>query len=266
MKTVPSSIRFPDVEEEILEYWKTQNTFQKSLDKNRGKDPYIFYDGPPFATGMPHYGHILTSYIKDTIPRYFTMKGRFVDRRWGWDCHGLPIEYEIEKKLNISGKAAIEAFGIDKFNKECSDIVLKYADDWCAIIDRIGRWVDFDRKYQTMDLDYMESVLWMFKQLHQKSLIYESLKVVAYCNRCQTPLSNFETGLDDSYRIKDDPSVTVAFVDKEDSDISYLAWTTTPWTLPSNLALAVHPEIDYCLIESGKWGKVRGCQRLGHQP
>ncbi|MBT3177939.1 isoleucine--tRNA ligase [Desulfobacula sp.] len=256
MKTIPSSVRFPDVEEEILEYWKTQGTFQKSLDKNRGNDPYIFYDGPPFATGMPHYGHILTSYIKDTIPRYFTMKGRFVDRRWGWDCHGLPIEYEIEKKLNISGKAAIEAFGIDRFNKECSDIVLKYADDWCAIIDRIGRWVDFDRKYQTMDLDYMESVLWIFKLLHQKGLIYESLKVVAYCNRCQTPLSNFETGLDDSYRIKDDPSVTVAFVDKKNSDISYLAWTTTPWTLPSNLSLAVHPDIDYCLIESGKWGKV----------
>ena len=184
------------------------------------------------------------------------MKGRFVDRRWGWDCHGLPIEYEIEKKLNISGKAAIEAFGIDRFNKECSDIVLKYADDWCVIIDRIGRWVDFDRKYQTMDLDYMESVLWIFKQLHQKGLIYESLKVVAYCNRCQTPLSNFETGLDDSYRIKDDPSVTVAFAGKEDSDISYLAWTTTPWTLPSNLSLAVHPDIEYCLIESEKWGKV----------
>ena len=256
MKPVPSSVNFPEVEKEILAYWKRGDTFQKSLDKNRGKDPYIFYDGPPFATGMPHYGHILTSYIKDTIPRYFTMKGRFVDRRWGWDCHGLPIEYEIEKKLNISGKAAIEAFGIDRFNRECSDIVLKYADDWCAVIDRIGRWVDFDRKYQTMDLDYMESVLWVFKQLHQKGLIYESLKVVAYCNRCQTPLSNFETGLDDSYRIKDDPSVTVAFSDKTDGDISYLAWTTTPWTLPSNLALAVHPEIEYCLVESKNQGKV----------
>jgi len=256
MKSVPASVSFPQIEQEILEYWQTQDIFQQSLDKNRDKEPYIFYDGPPFATGMPHYGHILTSYIKDTIPRYFTMQGRFVDRRWGWDCHGLPIEYEIEKKLGISGKAAIEAYGIDKFNKACSDIVLKYADNWVAIIDRIGRWVDFDRKYQTMDLDFMESVMWVFKDLYDKGLVYESLKVVAYCNRCQTPLSNFETGLDDSYRDRDDPSVTVTFNDKENPDISYLAWTTTPWTLPSNLALAVNPEIDYCLVKTEEWGKV----------
>ncbi len=256
MKSVPASVRFPTIEHEILDYWQTQNIFQKSLDKNRDKEPYIFYDGPPFATGMPHYGHILTSYIKDTIPRYFTMQGRFVDRRWGWDCHGLPIEYEIEKKLGISGKAAIEAYGIDKFNKACGDIVLKYADNWVSIIDRIGRWVDFDRRYQTMDLDFMESVMWVFKDLYEKGLIYESLKVVAYCNRCQTPLSNFETGLDDSYRDRDDPSVTVTFKDKENPEISYLAWTTTPWTLPSNLALAVNPDIDYCLLQTEKWGKV----------
>jgi isoleucyl-tRNA synthetase len=217
MKPVPASVRFPQIEQEILEYWQKQDIFQKSLDNTRDKEPYIFYDGPPFATGMPHYGHILTSYIKDTIPRYFTMQGRFVDRRWGWDCHGLPIEYEIEKKLGISGKAAIEEYGIDKFNKACSDIVLKYADDWVSIIDRIGRWVDFERKYQTMDLDFMESVMWVFKDLYEKGLIYESLKVVAYCNRCQTPLSNFETGLDDSYRDRDDPSVTVMFKDKDRS-------------------------------------------------
>jgi isoleucyl-tRNA synthetase len=256
MKPVPASIRFPKIENEILEYWQTHDIFQKSLDKNRESKPYIFYDGPPFATGMPHYGHILTSYIKDTIPRYFTMRGRFVDRRWGWDCHGLPIEYEIEKKLGISGKAAIEDYGIDKFNKACSDIVLKYADDWVSIIERIGRWVDFERKYQTMDLDFMESVMWVFKDLYEKGLIYESLKVVAYCNRCQTPLSNFETGLDDSYRDKDDPSVTVTFKDKENQDISYLAWTTTPWTLPSNQALAVNPDIDYCVVKTEKWGKL----------
>jgi len=256
MKSVPSSIRFPEMEEEILAYWKANHTFQQSLEKNRNKKAYIFYDGPPFATGMPHYGHILTSYIKDTIPRYFTMKGMFVDRRWGWDCHGLPIEYEIEKTLGISGKKAIESYGIDRFNQACSDIVLKYADDWKSIVDKIGRWVDFDRQYRTMDADYMESVMWVFKTLYDKGLIYESLKVVPYCNRCQTPLSNFETGLDDSYRMKDDPSVTVAFMDREDTDISYLAWTTTPWTLPSNLALAVNPDIIYCLVETASWGKT----------
>jgi isoleucyl-tRNA synthetase len=244
------------MEEEILEYWKDKNTFQLSLEKNRDKQTYIFYDGPPFATGMPHYGHILTSYIKDTIPRYFTMKGRFVDRRWGWDCHGLPIEYEIEKKLGISGKKAIEAHGIDRFNQACSDIVLTYADDWEAIIDRIGRWLDFGRQYRTMDADYMESVMWVFKTLYDRDLVYESLKVVPYCNRCQTPLSNFETGLDDSYRMRDDPSVTVVFRDRETPEVSYLAWTTTPWTLPSNLALAVNPEMMYCLLDTKAWGKT----------
>ncbi len=256
MKAVPSSVSFPKLENEILDFWKTRDVFQKSLNKNRGKDPYIFYDGPPFATGLPHYGHILTSYIKDTIPRYFTMRGRFVDRTWGWDCHGLPVEYEVEKKLAISGKAAIEAFGIDRFNQACSDIVLRYADEWITVIDRIGRWVDFKRQYRTMDLNYMESVMWIFNQLYKKGLIYESLKVVAYCNRCQTPLSNFETGLDDAYRVKEDPAVTIKFSDREDPSIHYLAWTTTPWTLPSNLALAVHPDVDYCLLETASAEKV----------
>ena len=256
MKPVPSSILFPEMEEKILKYWKEEGVFERSIVKNKGKKPYIFYDGPPFATGMPHYGHILTSYIKDTIPRYFTMKGLYVDRRWGWDCHGLPIEYEIEKKLGISGKKAIEDYGIDLFNKACSDIVLKYADNWETVIDRIGRWVDFSRQYRTMDLSYMESVMWVFKNLYDKKLIYESLKVVPYCNRCQTPLSNFETGLDDSYRMKDDPSVTVLLRDNEETGIFYMTWTTTPWTLPSNLALAVNPELRYCLVETESWGKV----------
>lgn len=256
MTPVPSSVSFPGMEEEVLKYWEEKDIFKKSLEKNRSKTPYIFYDGPPFATGMPHYGHILTSYIKDTIPRYFTMRGRFVDRRWGWDCHGLPIEYEIEKKLGISGKKAIETHGIDRFNRACADIVLKYADNWEDVIHRIGRWVDFDRQYRTMDMSYMESVMWVFKTLYDKGLIYESLKVIPYCNRCQTPLSNFETGLDDSYRQKDDPAVTVAFRDSEDPGISYLAWTTTPWTLPANLALAMNPDLDYCLVETKDFGKV----------
>ncbi|MGD9158037.1 MAG: class I tRNA ligase family protein, partial [Desulfobacteraceae bacterium] len=256
MKPVPSSVFFPGMEEEILKYWKEEGIFNQSLEKNKGKESYIFYDGPPFATGTPHYGHILTSYIKDTIPRYFTMKGLFVDRRWGWDCHGLPIEYEIEKKLNISGKKAIEDFGIDRFNKACADIVFKYAKTWEEVIERIGRWVDFSRQYRTMDLSYMESVMWVFKTLYDKGLIYESLKVVPYCNRCQTPLSNFETGLDDAYRMRDDPAIVAAFRDTQDSSISYLAWTTTPWTLPSNLALAVNPELWYCIVETDAWGKV----------
>ncbi len=251
IKSVPSSIKFPKMEEEILHFWKENDIFKKSLDKTRKSEPYIFYDGPPFATGLPHYGHILTSYIKDTIPRYFTMKGRFVDRTWGWDCHGLPVEYEIEKALKISGKTQIEKYGIDNFNKACRDIVLKYANDWIEVIDRIGRWVDFDRQYKTMDLNYMESVLWVFSELYKKGLVYESLKVVAYCNRCQTPLSNFETGLDDSYREKEDPAITVRFSDADDSQISYLAWTTTPWTLPGNLALAVNTEITYSLVKLG---------------
>ena len=256
MAPVPSSVSFPKLEEEILNFWKENRIFEKSLEKTKDKPPYIFYDGPPFATGMPHYGHILTSYIKDTIPRFFTMQGRFVDRRWGWDCHGLPIEYEIEKKLGISGKQAIEAYGIDQFNRACAQIVLKYADSWKKVIDRIGRWVDFSRQYRTMDLSYMESVMWVFKTLYDKGLIYESLKVVPYCNRCQTPLSNFETGLDDAYRLRDDPAVTVAFKDSTDPELFYLAWTTTPWTLPSNLALAVNPDLDYCLVEKENSGKL----------
>ena len=256
MQPVPSSVSFPEMEEKILKFWKEEEIFKQSLEKNQGKPAYIFYDGPPFATGMPHYGHILTSYIKDTIPRYFTMKGQFVDRRWGWDCHGLPIEYEIEKKLGISGKQAIERYGIDRFNKACSNIVLKYADDWEAVVHRIGRWVDFGRQYRTMDLPYMESVMWVFKTLYDRGLIYESLKVVPYCNRCQTPLSNFETGLDDAFRMRDDPAVTVAFQDREDPERHYLAWTTTPWTLPSNLALAVNPDLWYCLVAAEPWGKI----------
>ncbi len=249
MKSVPSSTNFPKLEEQILHYWKKNSIFKKSLKKNQGAAPYIFYDGPPFATGLPHYGHILTSYIKDTIPRYFTMKGMFVDRRWGWDCHGLPIEYEVEKALNVNGKTEIEKFGIENFNKKCSDIVLQYADEWIDIIHRIGRWVDFDRQYKTMDLSYMESVIWVFSELFRNNLIYESQKVVAYCNRCQTPLSNFETGLDDSYRKKEDPAITVKLKDRDDPNIHYLIWTTTPWTLPSNKALAVNPEIHYSLLE-----------------
>ena len=251
MKAAPSTVSFPKLEEDILAFWQKDDTFRKSLEKTKGNKPYIFYDGPPFATGLPHYGHILTSYAKDTVPRYFTMRGRFVDRRWGWDCHGLPIEYEVEKLLGISGKAQIHDYGIANFNQKCRDIVLNYAGEWEQVIGRIGRWVDFSRQYKTMDLTFMESVLWVFKEMYHKGLVYESPKVVAYCNRCMTPLSNFETGLDDSFRERDDMAVTVRLRDTEQARWSYLAWTTTPWTLPSNLALAVNKDIVYALVRIG---------------
>ena len=249
VKPAPSSVSFPKLEEDILSSWNEDRTFWKSLEKTKNGKPYVFYDGPPFATGLPHYGHILTSYVKDTVPRYFTMRGRFVDRTWGWDCHGLPIEYEVEKKLAISGKAEIQEYGIDKFNQKCRDIVLGYAGEWEKAVNRIGRWVDFSRQYKTMDLTFMESVLWCFSELYKKGLVYESPRVVAYCNRCMTPLSNFETGLDDSFRERDDMAVTVRFREAADPTRSFLAWTTTPWTLPSNLALAVGRDIDYALVE-----------------
>ncbi|MBI3794497.1 MAG: isoleucine--tRNA ligase [Nitrospinae bacterium] len=249
---VEQSPEFSRIEEEILKYWEENGTFAKSLQKNRGKKDYVFYDGPPFATGLPHYGHILTSYIKDIVPRYFTMKGFHVDRRWGWDCHGLPVEFEIEKKMSISGKKEIEEIGIGKFNDDCKSIVLNYADEWERIITRLGRWVDFRRQYKTMDLDYMETVMWVFSELYKKGLVYESPKVVPYCIRCQTPLSNFEAGQDDSYREKDDPALTVALKLEEGANEHILIWTTTPWTVPSNMAVAVNPEMEYKLFRNGE--------------
>ena len=256
MKPAPSSVSFPKLEEEVLAFWNEDRTFWKSLDKTKNGKPYVFYDGPPFATGLPHYGHILTSYVKDTVPRYHTMQGRFVDRTWGWDCHGLPIEYEVEKKLAISGKAEIQEYGIGKFNEKCRDIVLGYAGEWEKAVGRIGRWVDFSRQYKTMDLTFMESVLWIFSELFKKGLVYESPRVVAYCNRCMTPLSNFETGLDDSFRERDDMAITVRFREKADPTRSFLAWTTTPWTLPSNLALALGADMTYVLVQIAQDDKV----------
>lgn len=257
MKAIPNDISFPKLEEEILALWDKEETFQKSLEIRKDAKPYIFYDGPPFATGLPHYGHILTSYIKDSIPRFFTMQGNYVDRRWGWDCHGLPVEYEVEKMLNFKGgKKEIEKYGIGKFNDKCKEVVLRYTDDWEKIIHRIGRWVDFKRQYKTMDLSYMESIMWVFAELYRKGLIYEKLRVVTYCNRCETALSNFEAGLDDSYREREDPAVTVRFKSVDDESVSFLAWTTTPWTLPSNLALGVNSEIDYGLYALASGEKV----------
>ncbi len=253
---------FPDVEKEVLAHWAEDGTFQESIDQ-RAKadaDEFVFYDGPPFANGLPHYGHLLTGYTKDLIPRYQTMRGKRVERRFGWDTHGLPAEVEAERLLGISGRPEIEKFGVAKFNEFCKTSVLKYTQDWRSYVTRQARWVDFDNDYKTLDLNYTESVLWAFKELHKKGLIYEGFKVLAYCWRCETPLSNHELRMDDEvYRSRQDQSVTVSFPitapGHELDGVKMLAWTTTPWTLPTNFALAVGPEIEYSVVatETGKY-------------
>ena len=250
-----SSISLPDIEERILKKWDKENTFSESLKKREGSNEFVFYDGPPFANGLPHYGHLLTGFVKDIIPRFQTMKGNKVDRRFGWDCHGLPAEMESEKELGISGRRQIQNFGVENFNDHCRESVMKYTKEWEKSVGRQARWVDFENDYKTMDLDYMESVIWAFKQLWDKGLVYEKDRVMPYSWKAETPLSNFETRLDDSYRERKDPAVTVKFEILE-SDLNFanknksflLAWTTTPWTLPSNLACAVGKDIDYEVI------------------
>ncbi len=247
---VDSNPDFPSIEKEILEFWERHETFRKSLEQNSGNEEFIFYDGPPFATGLPHYGHLLAGTIKDVIPRYRTMKGSYVPRVFGWDCHGLPVEYEMEKELDLSGKQDIEEFGIGRFNEECRKIVLRYTGEWEQVVKRMGRWVDFESGYRTMDLEYMESIWWVFKSLWDKGLIYEGHKILPYCPRCSTPLSNFEAN--QGYSEVEDPAITIRFMDSEDSGIFYLAWTTTPWTLPSNMALAVGADIRYAKVNDGE--------------
>jgi len=237
---------FDEREVEVLEFWNKEKIFEKSIEMREGCPPFVFYDGPPFATGLPHYGHLLAGTIKDVIPRYKTMKGFHVPRRFGWDCHGLPVEQEIEKSHNLTGAISIEEFGIDKFNEACRSIVLRYTEEWKETVARMARWIDFTKPYHTMDPSFMESVWWVFKQLHDKGLIYEGYKVMPYSAKLGTPLSNFEAG--ENYKDVDDPSLVVKFTLKEDSDTSLLAWTTTPWTLISNLALMVGPDVDYVKI------------------
>jgi len=215
---VDNKVHFPALEEDILRYWNEKRIFERSVENRPAENEFVFYDGPPFATGLPHYGHILTSYIKDTIPRYFTMQGFRVERRFGWDCHGLPVEVEVEKELGISGKLEIEQYGIESFISQCRSIVTRYTKEWRAIVTRLGRWVDFNNEYRTMDLPYMESVLHSFKRLSELGLLYEGEKVVTFCYRCQTALSNFEARLDDAYRPRMDPSITVVFRSAEDPD------------------------------------------------
>lgn len=242
----------PLIEEEILAYWKDEKIFERSVSERPVDQSYTFYDGPPFATGLPHYGHILTSIIKDVVPRYQTMRGKRVERRFGWDCHGLPIENIIEKKLNLGSKKAIEEYGIGEFNEQCRSVVLQYTKEWEKMITRIGRWVDFKNDYKTMDRSYMETIWWVFAELWKRDMIYEGYKSLPYCYRCATPLSNFEAGLDDSYRLRQDPSVTIAFRVKDQDETYFLSWTTTPWTLPGNMALAVSPDITYVKISDGE--------------
>ena len=242
---------FPSLEARILERWATEGTFQASVDARSSDDEFTFNDGPPFANGLPHHGHLLTGYVKDVVPRYQTMRGKKVTRRFGWDCHGLPAEMEAEKELPVAGRASIIDYGIEAFNAHCRSSVLRYTDEWEQTVTRQARWVDFDHDYKTMDRDYMESVMWAFRQLWDKGLVYEAFRVMPYSWGAETPLSNFEIRLDNATRPRQDPAVTVGF-DLEPSDgdpgpMRLLAWTTTPWTLPSNLAIAVGPEVAYSM-------------------
>jgi isoleucyl-tRNA synthetase len=261
---VNPSPSFPAVEQGILAFWKGDDTFQASIDQRTATnaEEFVFYDGPPFANGLPHYGHLLTGYTKDMVPRFKTMQGYRVERRFGWDTHGLPAEVEAERQLGISGRHEIEAVGIDKFNEACRSSVLKYTKEWEAYVTRQARWVDFENDYKTLDTNYTESVLWAFKELHNKGLIYEGFKVLAYCWRCETPLSNHELRMDDEvYKNRQDQTLTVTFPVSEGQaleGVRLLAWTTTPWTLPTNFALAVGPEITYVVVAAGPHGAADG--------
>eukprot|EP01133_Synstelium_polycarpum_P025115 gene25115-30146_t len=253
-----TGVKFPELEQKVLKQWDDDDTFRASVSNRDGNEEFVFYDGPPFANGLPHYGHLLTGYVKDLVPRFQTMRGRKVERRFGWDCHGLPAELEAEKQLGIKDKAEIEVMGLAKFNEYCKASVLKYTDEWRDYVTRQARWVDFDNDYKTLDVDFMESVMWAFKELHDKGLIYQGFRVLPYSWYEQTPLSNQETRLDDAYKMRQDPAVTVDMPlvapGSPLDGANAIIWTTTPWTLPSNLATAVHPEVDYVQVlgEDGK--------------
>ena len=258
---------FPALECEVLDYWAADDTFRASIQGRDGAPEYVFYDGPPFANGLPHYGHLLTGYVKDIVPRYRTMRGYRVERRFGWDTHGLPAELEVQRQLGITDKAQIEEMGIGVFNDACRDSVLKYTAEWRAYVTRQARWVDFDNDYKTLDLPFMESVIWAFKELWDKGLAYEGVRVLPYCWNDETPLSSHELRMDDDvYQSRQDPAVTVGFpIATEDSDLDgayLLIWTTTPWTLPSNQAVAVNPEMDYVVVEADGRRLVIARERL----
>ncbi|QLY33630.1 isoleucine--tRNA ligase [Nocardia huaxiensis] len=255
-------VSFPALEQRVLAYWAADDTFRASIENRSDAEEFVFYDGPPFANGLPHYGHLLTGYVKDLIPRFQTMRGKKVERRFGWDTHGLPAEIEAEKQLGITDKSQIEEMGLAEFNAACKSSVLRYTNEWRNYVTRQARWVDFDNDYKTLDLDFMESVMWAFKSLYDKGLIYQGFRVLPYSWYEQTPLSNQETRLDDAYKMRQDPAVTVDMVLSVPAEhplaaldgANALIWTTTPWTLPSNLAIAVHPDVTYAHVE-GKDGK-----------
>lgn len=259
---VSPSPSFPEIETDVLAFWKEDGTFRASIDNRRDAPEWVFYDGPPFANGLPHYGHLLTGYAKDLFPRFQTMRGRKVDRRFGWDTHGLPAELEAERQLGLTDKSQIEEMGIAAFNQAAKDAVLHYTREWQEYVTRQARWVDFDNDYKTLDVTYMESVIWAFKQLHEKGLAYEGYRVLPYCWRDQTPLSNHELRMDDDvYKMRQDQTVTVTFPltgAKAEAlgltAVRALAWTTTPWTLPTNLALVVGPDIEYAVVPAGPLG------------
>ena len=263
-----AGVRFPQIEQRVLAGWDEDDTFRASVAQRDDAPEFVFYDGPPFANGLPHYGHLLTGYVKDLIPRFQTMRGNKVERRFGWDCHGLPAELEAEKQLGIKDKSEIDVMGLEKFNEYCKSSVLRYTDEWRDYVTRQARWVDFDNDYKTLDLDFMESVMWAFKELFDKGLIYQGFRVLPYSWYEQTPLSNQETRLDDAYKMRQDPAVTVDMPLHGEGPLdgaNAIIWTTTPWTLPSNLAVAVHPDIDYVQV-TGADGKryVLAKDRLGH--
>ena len=256
--TLPYSSVRPDVqiakqEEAILQFWDEAKVFQRSMEP-QGKKTYSFYDGPPFATGLPHYGHLLAGVLKDVVPRYWTMKGYTVPRRFGWDCHGLPVEYEINKAHKIESRKDILKMGVANYNAACRGIVKRYSEDWKTTVRRVGRWVDMENPYFTMDVEFMQSVWWVFQELFKKGLIYEGYKVVPYSVGISTPLSNFEANL--NYKMVQDPALTVMFKIVNEPNTHLLAWTTTPWTLPSNLALAVGLDIDYVRVRELSSGKT----------
>jgi len=260
-KKVNPKQNFPELEEEVLKFWDKKKTFERSVEDRPADKTFSFYDGPPFATGLPHYGHLLAGFIKDVIPRYKTMQGYKVERVWGWDTHGLPIENIVEQELDFKSKTQIKEYGIDKFNEKCRTKVLEYAEEWEKIVARTGRWVDMKNAYLTMDQEYMESVWWVFKNLWDKKLVYKGHKVMPYCPRCATGLSSFEVGLG-GYQDKTDKAITLKFELEDEPNTYILAWTTTPWTLPGNLALAVGKDINYVTVVAGKAKYILAEDRL----
>ncbi len=256
---VSNKTDFNAMEEGVLQFWREHDTFKKSLDQTEGGREFVFYDGPPFATGLPHYGHLLAGTIKDVIPRYQTMRGMHVERRFGWDCHGLPIEALAQDALGISGAHDIQKFGVDKFNEQCRSMVLRYVGEWRRTVTRMGRWVDFDNDYKTLDLDFMETIWWVFKQLWEQGRVYKSYRIMPYSWKLNTPLSNFEAG--SNYKDVQDPSITVRVRVKEGAPAEWgatnlLIWTTTPWTLPANLAVCAGPDLDYLAVRDKDDGTV----------